>query len=75
MNNMTSKNMDEYWQRERDIMSYSFTSAENAADRISNVLIAEMTAEQKAEYADAMGKGTLTATLAKGAMDYIAGKI
>ena len=75
MNNMTSKNMDEYWQRERDIMSYAFTSAENSADRISNVLIAEMTGEQKAAYADAMGKGTLTATLAKGAMDYIAGKI
>jgi len=71
MNNMTSKNIDEYWQRERDIMSYSFTSAENSADRISNVLIAEMTGEQKAAYADAMGKGTLTATLAKGAMDYI----
>lgn len=75
MNNMTTKNMDEYWQREKDIMSYAFTSAENSADRISNVLIAEMTGEQKAEYADAMGKGTLTATLAKGAMDYIAGKI
>jgi hypothetical protein len=70
MNSMTAANLDQYWQRERDIMSFAFTSAENAADRIASVLLQEMSAEQQANLADQMGKGTLTATLLDGALDW-----
>ena len=73
MNAFTSTNLDAYWQRERDIMSFAFTSAENAAARMSEVLLAEMNAEAKAAYADAQGKGVLGATLLKGALNYMAG--
>ena len=73
MNAFTSTNLDAYWQRERDIMSFAFTSAENAAARMSEVLLAEMNAEAKAKYADAQGRGILGATLLKGALNYMAG--
>jgi len=73
MNALTSTNLDAYWQRERDIMSFAFTSAENAAARMSEVLLAEMNAEAKAAYADQQGKGILGATLLKGALNYMAG--
>jgi hypothetical protein len=72
MNAFTSTNLDAYWQRERDIMSFAFTSAENAAARMSEVLLAEMNAEAKAAYADQQGKGILGATLLKGALNYMA---
>ena len=70
-NEMTQTNLDAYWQRERDIMSFAFTSAENAADRILSVALQEMSAEQKLEYADEVGKGNLVGTLFKGIMDSI----
>ena len=70
MNAFTSTNLDAYWQRERDLMSFAYASAESAADRMASVLLAEMSAESKAELADNMGKGALTATLLKGAMDF-----
>ena len=73
MNALTSTNLDAYWQRERDIMSFAFTSAENAATRMSEVLLAELSAESKANYADQMGQGQLTAILLKGALSYMSG--
>ena len=72
MNALTSTNLDAYWQRERDVMSFAFTSAENAADRLSSVLLQKMSAESQAALADEMGKGSLTATLLKGTLNYIA---
>jgi hypothetical protein len=73
MNAFTSTNLDAYWQRERDIMSFAFTSAENAADRMASVLLEKLSAENKATLADAQGKGTLGAVLLKGALNYMAG--
>jgi hypothetical protein len=73
MNALTSTNLDAYWQRERDIMSFAFTSAENAADRMASVLLEKLSAENKANLADEMGKGALGATLLKGALNYMAG--
>jgi hypothetical protein len=73
MNALTATNLDAYWQRERDIMSFAFTSAENAATRMSEVLLAELSAESKANYADQMGQGQLTAILLKGALSYMSG--
>ena len=72
MNAFTSTNLDAYWQRERDIMSFAFTSAENAADRLASVLLEKLSADNKTALADAQGKGTLGAVLLKGALNYMA---
>tara|TARA_R110002153_G_scaffold60869_1_gene164483 strand:- start:181 stop:1800 length:1620 start_codon:yes stop_codon:yes gene_type:complete len=71
--NLTQTNLDSYWQRERDVMSFAYASAESAADRVSSILLQELSGEQKAAYADSMGKGQLTATLLKGGLDYLSG--
>jgi len=46
INGMTAANLDAVWQRERDLMSYNFTSTESAKDRALQIIIAdkEMTA-------------------------------
>jgi hypothetical protein len=72
MNAFTSTNLDAYWQRERDVMSFAFTSAENAADRLASVLLEKLSADNKTALADAQGKGTLGAVLLKGALNYMA---
>ena len=72
MNAFTSTNLDAYWQRERYIMSFAFTSAENAADRLASVLLEKLSADNKTALADAQGKGTLGAVLLKGALNYMA---
>jgi len=41
MNNLTSKNIDAVWQRERDLMSYNFTSEENAKTRAMELIMAD----------------------------------
>ena len=74
LNAFTATNLDAYWQRERDIMSFAFTSAENAADRMSSTLLQKMSSESQANLADEMGKGSLTATLLKGGLNYLASK-
>ena len=40
-NNLTAKAMDEIWQKERDIMSYAFTSIENDKSIAANLLVAD----------------------------------
>jgi hypothetical protein len=40
INALTSTNLDNIWQRERDIMSYAFTQSETAKDRALNILLA-----------------------------------
>lgn len=75
MNAFTSTNLDAYWQRERDVMSFAFTSAENAADRLASVLLEKLSADNKTALADEMGKGALGATLLKGALNYMAGGV
>ena len=45
MNGMTSKNIDNIWQRERDLMSYNITSVESGKDRALQVLLGEQTLE------------------------------
>jgi len=41
INGMTAANLDAVWQRERDLMSYNFTSTESAKDRALNILLAD----------------------------------
>ena len=38
-NNLTSAQLDQLWQRERDIMAFAFTATENAADRDVQLLL------------------------------------
>tara|TARA_R100001510_G_C7656116_1_gene215772 strand:- start:3156 stop:6380 length:3225 start_codon:yes stop_codon:yes gene_type:complete len=41
INALTSKNLDEIWQRERDNMSFAFTSSETAMDRALKIVLAD----------------------------------
>lgn len=41
VNGLTQKALDDYWQKERDIMSYAFAQSEGAADRALKILIGE----------------------------------
>ena len=45
MNAMTSKNIDAVWQRERDIMSLAFQTAESNADNATSIILQQMAAE------------------------------
>ena len=41
VNGLTQKALDDYWQKERDIMSYAFAQSEGAADRGLKILLGE----------------------------------
>ena len=49
INNLTAKNLDAVWQRERDLMSYNFTSEESAKNRALELLKADMDLEAMRE--------------------------
>jgi len=65
-NALTSRSIDEIWQRERDLMSFAFTASEKASDRAVTVAVAKLTAEAQAELQDNIGKGKLFSTLLTG---------
>ena len=71
INALTATNLDAYWQKERDVMSFAYASGESAADRIATVLVEELKADAQAAYADAQGAGGLFATLLKGGLNYM----
>ena len=48
-NGLTSKNLDEIWQRERDLMSFNFTSVENSKEHAVNILLGEKELEELRE--------------------------
>ena len=52
-NALTNKQIDQIWQRERDIMSFAFTQSENALDRTLKVLLGDKTLEAVRLEADA----------------------
>ena len=58
INAMTMKNLDEIWQRERDIMSFAFTADQSAMDRALAIIMGDKELEvartklEKAEKAD-----------------------
>jgi len=41
VNGLTQKGLDDYWQKERDIMSYIFAQSENSAERAIKILLGE----------------------------------
>ena len=46
INALTSTNLDQIWQRERDIMSYAFTAQQSALDRSLTLLLGDKKLEQ-----------------------------
>ena len=71
INALTATNLDAYWQRERDVMSFAYASGESAADRVATILQTQLEADLKAAYQDAAGQGGLFATLLKGGLNYM----
>jgi hypothetical protein len=53
MNALTSANMDQLWQRERDIMSYTFQQENNNADRATSIALQTLQNEASATTAAA----------------------
>ena len=45
INAMTSKNVDQVWQRERDIMSLAYQTAESNADNATQIILQQMAAD------------------------------
>jgi hypothetical protein len=56
MNAMTSKNIDAVWQRERDIMSLAFQTAESNADNATSIILQQMAAEATLTAAELQAK-------------------
>jgi hypothetical protein len=59
MNGLTAGNLEQIWQRERDIMSFAFSSSESAQDRALSILMAEMEVsalDKKLSAAESSGK-------------------
>lgn len=63
---MTTAAMNNIWQRERDIMAFAFTSAENAAERSHQVVLQKMGAKDAASFAKGQAGGALAAELVRG---------
>ena len=57
--------LDEIWQRERDIMDYSFTQSENAADRALSILLGDKKLEAIREQLDAEEQQALGSLMTK----------
>ena len=65
VNGLTLKMLDEIWQRERDIMDYSFTQSENAADRALSILLGDKKLEAIREELDAEEQQALGSLMTK----------
>ena len=63
INGLTQLNMEQIWQRERDIMSFAFQTANNNADRATSIAIQNLQNEATADEAAA----TKSASFAKAA--------
>ena len=53
VNGLTNKAIDEIWQRERDLMSFAFTSSESAMERTTRLLLGDKSLEGIRIQADA----------------------
>jgi len=56
INAMTSKNIDAVWQRERDIMSLAFQTAESNADNATSIILQQMAADATITAAELQAK-------------------
>lgn len=65
VNALTLKTLDEIWQRERDLMDYSFTQSENAADRALSILMGDKQLEGIRDQLDSQEEAALGTLLTK----------
>jgi hypothetical protein len=56
INAMTSKNVDQVWQRERDIMSLAYQTAESNADNATQIILQQMAADATITAAELQAK-------------------
>jgi len=66
---LTAAGLDYLWQTERDLMSYAFTSAENAQDRRVSLITADMSREiarMELDAEDNAGMGSVIGSIAAG---------
>ena len=75
MNSLTAKNMDAIWQRERDIMSYAVQTANNNADRATEILKQKLANEATLSAEDAKKTSALMQIGGAVARDIIGGII
>lgn len=73
-NALTQKGLDEIWQRERDLMSYAFASAENAETRRVELLKAELSADGAADSAYSSALGNFAGAVVNGIFGYYGAK-
>ena len=73
-NALTQKGLDEIWQRERDLMAYAFTSAENAAQRRLELVKAELNIEAGEDTAFSTALGSFAGAVVNGIFDVQAAK-
>lgn len=71
MNAMTVAELDNYWQKERDIMSFSFAASESAADRSLSLLLADKGLEAAREKMQSSEDAAKFAVLTKTALDIL----
>ena len=69
-NALTQKGLDEIWQRERDLMAYAFTSAENAEQRRVELLKAELDREGDSDSAFSTALGNFAGSVVNGIFSY-----
>lgn len=65
MNGLTTKAMDEIWQKERDYLSYAFTSIESEKQRAAELLLGNKQLDASAKAASDAEKGAMAAVVAK----------
>ncbi len=58
INGLTASNMDQIWQRERDLMSFAFQLENNNADRATTIAVQELANEAAASTAAASRSGS-----------------
>ena len=58
INGLTASNMDQIWQRERDLMSFAFQLENNNADRATTIAVQELANEAAASSAAASKSGS-----------------
>ena len=71
VNGLTQKTLDDYWMKERDIMSYAFKQSESAMDRSVRILLGEQTLtalRDKIEFANDQDKAAFWSRLIIGDM-------
>jgi len=65
-NNLTQKGLDEIWQKERDLMAYAFATAESAADRKNQLIMADLKAEAQGDSAFSSALGSFGSAIVSG---------